>query len=95
MYIQSCVSEMKSEYDTRENDANNISGRMPFIELRLYNQLMAKMNALNCNAVFGIQVEMEVSRVFLMLFFLCVLFVCFAVWMIHWISHHKSSHHKS
>ena len=52
---------MKSEYDTRENDANNISGRMPFIELRLYNQLIAKMNALNCNAVFGIQVEMEVS----------------------------------
>lgn len=61
IYIQSCVSEMKSEYDTRENDANNISGRMPFIELRLYNQLIAKMNALNCNAVFGIQVEMEVS----------------------------------
>ena len=63
VYIQSCVSEMKSEYDTRENDANNISGRMPFIELRLYNQLIAKMNALNCNAVFGIQVEMEVCGV--------------------------------
>ena len=63
VYIQSCVSEMKSEYDTRENDANSISGRMPFIELRLYNQLIAKMNALNCNAVFGIQVEMEVCGV--------------------------------
>lgn len=80
IYIQSCVSEMKSEYDTRENDANNISGRMPFIELRLYNQLIAKMNALNCNAVFGIQVEMEVSccaGLYFMSFFIHILFTYF------------------
>ena len=79
IYIQSCVSEMKSEYDTRENDANNISGRMPFIELRLYNQLIAKMNALNCNAVFGIQVEMEVS---------CCAGLQFTSFTFHLYSHH-------
>ena len=84
VYVQSCVSEMKSEYDTRENDANNISGRMPFIELRLYNQLIAKMNALNCNAVFGIQVEMEVCGV--------VVVVVIPSFLSCMIIHHSSHH---
>lgn len=46
--------------DTKENGANKISKRMPFIELRLYNQLLVKLHSLRCNAVFGISVEMEV-----------------------------------
>lgn len=86
IYIQSCVSEMKSEYDTRENDANNISGRMPFIELRLYNQLIAKMNALNCNAVFGIQVEMEVSCCAGLYFMSFTSFISYSLTLTH--SHH-------
>ena len=89
IYIQSCVSEMKSEYDTRENDANNISGRMPFIELRLYNQLIAKMNALNCNAVFGIQVEMEVSCCAGLQFMLFTSFISYSLTSTH--SHHITS----
>lgn len=60
VFIQSCVSEIKEDLDTRENGANKISKRMPFIELRLYNQLLVKLNSLRCNAVFGISVEMEV-----------------------------------
>lgn len=86
---------MKSEYDTRENDANNISGRMPFIELRLYNQLIAKMNALNCNAVFGIQVEMEVSccaGLQFMLFILLISHYSHSHIITH-ITHFTSSHH--
>lgn len=34
---------------------------MPFIELRLYNQLLVKLYSLHCNAVFGISVEMEIG----------------------------------
>lgn len=58
--MQSCVSELKQDMDTKENGANKISKRMPFIELRLYNQLLVKLHSLRCNAVFGISVEMEV-----------------------------------
>ena len=34
---------------------------MPFLELRLYNQLLVKLSSLHCNAVFGISVEMEIG----------------------------------
>lgn len=84
---------MKSEYDTRENDANNISGRMPFIELRLYNQLIAKMNALNCNAVFGIQVEMEVSCCAGLYFMSFTSFISYSLTLTHHIITHITSHH--
>lgn len=60
-YIQSCVTVDKSDQDTRENGANSISRKMPFIELRLYNQLLVKLYSMNYNAVFGISVEMEIG----------------------------------
>ena len=60
-FIQACVTVDKSDQDTRENGANSISRKMPFIELRLYNQLLVKLYSLHCNAVFGISVEMEIG----------------------------------
>ena len=61
MFIQSCVTAKKTDLDTRENGANIVSGRLPFVEVRLYNQLLVKLQSLRCNAVFGLAVEMEVS----------------------------------
>ena len=60
-FIQACVIENKKDQDTRENGANTISRKLPFLEQRLYSQLTTKMLALHCNAVFGISIEMEVG----------------------------------
>lgn len=61
VFIQSCVTEKKTDLDTRENGANLISRLLPFVEVRLYNQLLVKLQSLRCNAVFGLSVEMEIG----------------------------------
>lgn len=61
VFIQSCVTERKTDLDTRENGANQISRLLPFVEVRLYNQLLVKLQSLRCNAVFGLSVEMEIG----------------------------------